>query len=302
MVDRISELPDDILVSIISLLPFREAKAAKLLSARWRRLNPTGKVVSFKFPAATHRREGYEYVQVADEAKFFDYINWVNRGGLDSYKAAASAGGGAVKLLRIDIPSFDDEAETKLVEFATSMEAEIIDIRTIYSPGIPLTYPYVRNITAGVLIDSPLKCLKELSLSGVALHSHDMGALLWKAVGLERLAIESPRLIPAGEFCMHVDGDPACRLKHLQISNVLRNELTICVQGLMRLVSLKFDGLGAFTLDLQNLPELVHLRARTAAPSAVVGISCLDCARLLRRLELSVGLFNCGLKVCVRFL
>ncbi|KAL6186435.1 hypothetical protein ACLB2K_042555 [Fragaria x ananassa] len=58
LVDRISELPADILVSILSLLALKEAAATSILSSRWRYLWASSVNLIFPFR--------------------FGYIDWVN--------------------------------------------------------------------------------------------------------------------------------------------------------------------------------------------------------------------------------
>lgn len=99
-VDRISELPDDILVSILSLLTLREAAAAKTLSSQWRRLHTTPNVVLLKYPFPLLERKIYHVnrYRIGDAAQFPGHISWINE-TLDSY-----TGSDVIKEFRVDIP------------------------------------------------------------------------------------------------------------------------------------------------------------------------------------------------------
>ncbi|KAM2028002.1 hypothetical protein ACFX1T_020213 [Malus domestica] len=75
MADRISELPDEVLVSIVSLLSLREAAAMRILSTRWR--NVWKSTWTLNFDADPKALERERYVTDAETLKE-RYVKWVD--------------------------------------------------------------------------------------------------------------------------------------------------------------------------------------------------------------------------------
>lgn len=77
MVDRISELPDEILVRILSLLTLKEAGATSTLSRRWLYVWTTSRNLNFDADE-TVRRYYFEDNQELKDRESAKYVDWVN--------------------------------------------------------------------------------------------------------------------------------------------------------------------------------------------------------------------------------
>ncbi|XP_004305029.1 PREDICTED: F-box/FBD/LRR-repeat protein At5g53840-like [Fragaria vesca subsp. vesca] len=75
VVDRISALPDDLIVSIVSLLPLKEATATSVLSTRWRHIWTFVTTLDFHHDILFQLRS---YKRVRIESELDRYLNWVN--------------------------------------------------------------------------------------------------------------------------------------------------------------------------------------------------------------------------------
>ena len=73
LVDRISALPDDLIVSIVSLLPLKEAAATSVLSTRWHHIWTFVTTLDFQHDILFQLRS---YKKVSLELD--RYLNWVN--------------------------------------------------------------------------------------------------------------------------------------------------------------------------------------------------------------------------------
>ncbi|PRQ47946.1 putative F-box domain-containing protein [Rosa chinensis] len=76
MVDRISGLPDEILVSILSLLPLKEAQATSILSRRWQYVWAYCTTLNFDDEKNLVRLRLSD--REALELEMCRYVNWVD--------------------------------------------------------------------------------------------------------------------------------------------------------------------------------------------------------------------------------
>ncbi|XP_059638890.1 F-box/LRR-repeat protein At3g26922-like [Cornus florida] len=77
--DRISQLPDDVLVLILSFLTFKEATVTSVLSSRWTYLWTHYARLVFDYQELYDDKEPYIYGRENYETKRVRYVNWVNR-------------------------------------------------------------------------------------------------------------------------------------------------------------------------------------------------------------------------------
>ncbi|PRQ41689.1 putative F-box domain, FBD domain, leucine-rich repeat domain, L domain-containing protein [Rosa chinensis] len=83
MVDRVSALPDDILVSLVSRLPLKEAVATSVLSRRWQNVGLS--TMNLRFDAVdgstdnNFRHYPWKLKEAIEYWKRWKYIDWVNR-------------------------------------------------------------------------------------------------------------------------------------------------------------------------------------------------------------------------------
>lgn len=133
------------------------------------------------------------------------------------------------------------------------------------------------------------------------MYNDGIKVLLQNLVVLERLVLESLRIRPY--YCkewddyfgheFYIDGPPTSKLQTLIISGV-SGDAGARVTNLTNLVSLRWDGMCGFsTVDLHNLPNLVHLRIHSVEDcilgQGITKISCNGCDQL-RRLEFTTRL------------
>lgn len=267
-VDRISNLPDDILAHILSLLSLREATTTKILSTRWLRLDSAAAtIVSLDFPFPTERQRhllcnGYIQSAKVSKASMLEYISWLDQ-TLDYYKGRFDEKK-KIHKFKIDIPSMP-EADSKYLnwlEFALSRETESLDIRMIYWKRFNEDHHHDLSLLPTMeksMASMPnIKCIKELSLSQVRLESYSCGgedevwSFLSKLVCLERLSIESLQCL-----CPELRVHGIAQLKHLNISKCSKDITFISVHDMKNLVSLRCHGLEFYVLHVENVPELV---------------------------------------------
>ncbi|KAI5318512.1 hypothetical protein L3X38_038220 [Prunus dulcis] len=82
LLDRISELPDAILVSILSLLPLKEAHATGVLSRRWRYVWASTMILNFEAEKALCSLLDLE--PEAEELEVPCYVDWVNVNSIEA--------------------------------------------------------------------------------------------------------------------------------------------------------------------------------------------------------------------------
>ncbi|PRQ41691.1 putative F-box domain, leucine-rich repeat domain, L domain-containing protein [Rosa chinensis] len=81
MMDSVSALPDDILVSLVSRLPLKEAVATSVLSRRWQNVGLSTMTLRFDavdFSIDNNLRHYFRQPKEFKEQESWNYINWVN--------------------------------------------------------------------------------------------------------------------------------------------------------------------------------------------------------------------------------
>ncbi|CAL8177071.1 unnamed protein product [Prunus armeniaca] len=82
LVDKISEMPDEILVSILSLLSLKEATATSILSRRWQFVWMSTTFLNFLANNYDTGKNIYRFILLKKEKRYLEsgmYVNWVNR-------------------------------------------------------------------------------------------------------------------------------------------------------------------------------------------------------------------------------
>ncbi|PQP97264.1 F-box/FBD/LRR-repeat protein [Prunus yedoensis var. nudiflora] len=103
LADRISELPDEILVSILSLLSLKEAATTSILSKRWQHLWASTMTLNFDAKLDLGSSNLRHFRGLQSEIRYQEshrYINWVNR-VLDQHKGPQLNDSGLVLILII---------------------------------------------------------------------------------------------------------------------------------------------------------------------------------------------------------
>ncbi|KAL7154524.1 hypothetical protein ABFS83_03G007300 [Erythranthe nasuta] len=243
-VDMISQLPDDILTSIISRLSLTEAAATSILSTRWRRI--WTHTTRLNFPHFEQQRTfSGKYLKYVKEIKFPNYVKFVDH-VLDSYNK-----NGILKEFSIHIPSLVGANIGKWIEFALARKVEIMDITMLFyftsTKMLAYGFPWPSNMSClkGV------KSLKELTLDTVDLRNRDIQLLISNFIFLERLSILQSRELRKVAIVGHL----GLKLKHLEVSNC-RNVESIEICDATSLVSLRCYRLSfTYILRLDNVPR-----------------------------------------------
>ncbi|OMO56668.1 hypothetical protein CCACVL1_26377 [Corchorus capsularis] len=257
--DRISELPHEVLVYILSLMPMKEAARTCILSHRWRKvwtfvpvLNFDGSKTLYDYEKTGHdRNEGKKILDLEKHR----YINWV-KSVLKSYQGPAIeefkvrfdldlqfrceidywirfALDKNVKRLELDLSNYLDGCQLKCYQFPLLSNG--YTMKRLRSPTLGL--PSCSSLTA--------LTLKEVNVSGDALQYFVSSCKF-----LERLSITG-----SGSLISLNLGSPIF-LKYLEIifcHNIRSVELSAC-----NLVSFRYFG-PRISFPFENFPNLVEL-------------------------------------------
>ncbi|KAL6493103.1 hypothetical protein OROGR_032862 [Orobanche gracilis] len=258
-VDRISMLPNDILISIISRLPLREATATSLLSSRWRHLYRYTTRLDLP-PFKPDLGSVEQYLQQVQEEKFPKYVRMINR-FLDLHM-----GCGVVKEFRVNVPFLEGADIERWLEFALAREVEIIDIN-IYGLLICIEEArigYYRFGLANLIRKNGgkllpgLKSLNKISLSYIQVDDEELHFLLSNSPSLESLSISQSKRLKN----VRIVGRSMLKLKHLDIS-FSRHIESIEVCDMTNLISLRCYLLpSTYVLKINNVPKLSNFSTR----------------------------------------
>ncbi|CAH9106061.1 unnamed protein product [Cuscuta europaea] len=241
-VDRISELPDDILISIISRLTLREAIATSILSARWRHLyHHTARL---DFPSFSDTLPFHQVLHQEIDKRFLDYIKMINR-TLDSYK------GNHVKEFKIHMYSFEGANIEKWLDFVLSRGVESI---RLHIDHVIFNSLQITNLF-GMKCGTSLTCgLKEISLSNVQVSDGEVQLLLANFPLLETLSITGSDMFRN----LLIVGHSGMKLKRIDISYAVRMK-SIEIHGMTNLVSLTYITCKPAILRLSDVPKLTDV-------------------------------------------
>ncbi|KAK6116438.1 hypothetical protein DH2020_049900 [Rehmannia glutinosa] len=191
--DRISQLPDDILLFILSLLPFKEAIATSILSRRWRylwtfirRLDFDGTELLLKVEST---KEDHKIV-LDNERR--NYVRWVDH-------VIASHKGSAIEEFRVFFNL--DKAYEKSIDgwlrFALSRKVQKLELNLTEAAFTRsrkdhefYTFPYTLMFAVSdSSIDFNFKYLKKLSLNCVNVNGEALEFFLRQCPLLEHLSV-----------------------------------------------------------------------------------------------------------------
>nr|XP_011466329.1 PREDICTED: putative FBD-associated F-box protein At5g56440 [Fragaria vesca subsp. vesca] len=130
VVDRISALPDDLIVSIVSLLPLKEAAATSVLSTRWRHIWTFVTTLDFHHDILFQLRS---YKRVRIESELDMYLNWVN-------SVMKQHRGPCINLLRVYADINDPKYESSIHtwgRFALEKRVQNFDLLLSKNRGFP---------------------------------------------------------------------------------------------------------------------------------------------------------------------
>ncbi|XP_073151366.1 uncharacterized protein [Henckelia pumila] len=258
-VDKISQLPDDALVAIISRLTWREAIATSILSTRWRHLYTYITRLSYSTLHPSERSKD-KYFQQLQEKEFSKHMN-------ETYDFFASNKDPLfLEEFKLHIPCLKGGNIKRLLPLVLEKEVESIDIRIIYhNKAMPGYYTFPRktliNRKGGDLGLFPgLKSLRKLSLRSLHVDDRDVELFVSNCAVLEHLSIVGSYRLEKVSLVGH------SKLKCLEISSS-RNLVSIEVHDMINLVSLTCYKIQhryshpEYSIFLQNVPKLVEFNA-----------------------------------------
>lgn len=294
VMDRISELPDEILFSILSLLELKEAAATSILSRRWRYLWAFTMTLNFPFYKPGFNR--YVVEQHRDV-----YVNWVNS-VLEQYR------GPHIEQFRVYFDSLDPRFTSsieKWIQLAEKKRARMLKlillVNSHFFGELELSYASPQNLEirpgnlnhlCSVRHDIPSLCpcanttgfksLKAIKFKEVQVTGQILECFLSNCPILERLSLY---------LCLRLDKlrvvGPSIALKHLEVkycSNITGIEIHDA-----NLVSFTYVGYNTINLVLRNVPLLVEVSisysfSKDYISTAFAQLSC--CVSQLEVLEL----------------
>ncbi|PKI79184.1 F-box protein At5g03100-like isoform X2 [Punica granatum] len=258
LVDRLSSLPDDILIdNILPLFPIKEAARTSILSRRWRFLWPRVPFLDLDFDASKmvaacplldrdSRREFFRYGSRAAS----DYVDWVNRVVLFHSRRSNS-----LRLFRIRFlldESFSQDIDSWLM-LSLEKGVEVLELdscrRLLKERYRPCRFPSIQP-----RLFPKLNLLKSLSLAGVSIKNDSLEHLLLGCEFLERLHLCCLKPLTA----VNVTG-PVSRLQYIDLSHCL------CVRSIMLsaptpdLVSFTYSDWANPHVHVELAPRLVDL-------------------------------------------
>ncbi|KAL8048613.1 hypothetical protein ABFX02_07G077700 [Erythranthe guttata] len=247
--DRISELPDDILMAIIHLLPMKEASRTTVLSSRW--------IYLWKNISSLDFDEESALVKIADNRKLSNeeslkFVKWVNC-VLQSHKASP------LKEFRVrfDLGENFKNAITKWLEFAFARNVERLELDfspIIYRVGIvdDTCYVFPNKFLKPHSQSSSVnfKSLKQLSLKSVIVTRKVIEFFLYNCPLLEKLVVRYVSQISNLEVC-----GSSLALKHLELKHCYDlKSVKVSAPNLTSLCIPKVEG-----LFLENVPALAKV-------------------------------------------
>ncbi|CAN4116346.1 unnamed protein product [Withania somnifera] len=253
--DRISQLPDEILVYILSFLTVKEAADTSVLSRRW--LSLCTCISRLDFEATKPLDEVASQSKLLHKGHMKKYMRWVN-GTLQMCKGQ--------KLdqfrIRFDLNKSAQHDIDKWLEFAFSRKVQILeldlnkceeDIRFYYSYSFPariLDLGDSADSSTSILVKKNFKSLKGLILKSVNVTGEVLEFFLHNCPFLETMVVHGSRTL----VNLEVVG-PSLKLRHLEIHYCFEVEsLKICDTNL---ITLKTSS--GRELLLKNVPMLVEV-------------------------------------------
>ncbi|KAL7111187.1 hypothetical protein ACP275_05G072500 [Erythranthe tilingii] len=208
--DRITHLPDDILVDILSLLSLKEAVCTSVLSSRWHNL--WKQIYRLNFDPHSSLQKGTQQGFESCKEKREKYVKWVNC-VLRKHKAAILKD----FIIRLRLSKTFQKDVTRWIKFAIVRHVQRLelDLTTDDSSLINCSLPQellTRNTSSE--IDLKFKSLKVLSLKSVDVTEEDIKFFQSKCPMLEELVVDRSLKLLNVEAC----GGPSLVLKHLELT------------------------------------------------------------------------------------
>ncbi|CAH1430695.1 unnamed protein product [Lactuca virosa] len=249
--DFISRMPDDILISILSSLPLKEATITSNLSTRWRYLWCQTDGLDFDANEKLDKIATDPKSLITERPKYINLVNRVTR----QHKAPT------INLFRIsfDLDKRSKGAIDKWVDFAISKRVQKLELdllengETLRQPPKNYVFP-IKCLNVPKLVygkETELKFLKSLFLKCVNVSEEVFGKILTNCWGLQQLSIHG-----SGDLVNVKISGPSLVLKHFEIVFCFGVK-SIEIKD-VKLESFSYLGPG-ITMKLSNLPLLQEI-------------------------------------------
>nr|KAJ0191954.1 hypothetical protein LSAT_V11C800394210 [Lactuca sativa] len=249
--DFISQMPDDILISILSSLPLKEATSTSNLSTRWRYLWCQTDGLDFDANEKLDKIATDPKSLITERPKYINLVNRVTR----QHKAPT------INLFRIsfDLDKRSKGAIDKWVDFAISKRFQKLELdllengETLRQPPKNYVFP-IKCLNVPKLVygkETELKFLKSLFLKCVNVSEEVFGKILTNCSGLQQLSIHG-----SGDLVNVKISGPYLVLKHLEIVFCFGVK-SIEIKN-VKIESFSYLGPG-ITMKLNNLPMLQEI-------------------------------------------
>lgn len=193
--DRISRLPEDILGTIVCLLPLKQALAMSTLSRQWRYVWTCAKDLNF---------ESMERCSEAPERKYVEYVDSVVNQHVDQKVDRFS--------FCFDVGYESQSSINNWIKFAMRNRVQVLELESLRDSVFP-QYVLDQQLLAHKEVEVGFTSLKELSLVNVMVDGEAIDYLLSKCPLLERLQVIRSLALRD----LRVVGRPSLALKHLKI-------------------------------------------------------------------------------------
>ncbi|KAL7096349.1 hypothetical protein ACP275_10G074300 [Erythranthe tilingii] len=249
--DLISQLPNDILVDILSLLSLKEAARTSVLSSRW--VNLWKHTPTLDFDDQTAFEKIHKQIELL-ESEALKYVNWV-----DSVVKSHRSPTLKEFAIRFSLDTTSKNSISRWLEFAFSRQVQRLELDLGKYSSWPKYYCFPNELK-----ELSFKSLKELSFKSVHLSDGVIESFLNNCPLLERLVVRLTNKISNVQVC-----GPSLRLKHLEI--VYCTGLKSLKVSVPNLTSLRVSRPEGLVLDC--VPMLVD-----------VSINCGDCDESVKSL------------------
>ncbi|KAL8053402.1 hypothetical protein ABFX02_05G068500 [Erythranthe guttata] len=263
--DRISRLPDDILVDILSLLSLKEAVCTSVLSSRWHNL--WKHIYRLNFDPHVSLQKGTQQGFESCKEKRKKYVKWVNS-VIKKHKAAILKD----FIIRLRLSRKFQKDVNRWINFAIVRHVQRLelDLTTGHSSRYNCSLPQ-ELLTKNTSSEIDFKPLKVLCLKSVDVTEEDIKFFQSKCPMLEELVVDRSLKLLNVEVC----GGPSLVLKHLELTRCYNlKSVKVCAPNLTSLTLQKVE-----CLLLENVPRLVEVSVCRAYSkvSTTVALSAFAC-------------------------
>ncbi|PHT45985.1 hypothetical protein CQW23_15143 [Capsicum baccatum] len=244
--DRLSQLPEEVLISILSKLTMEEVVATSFLSSRWRYLWKHIPCLNFNRPELPNM--GLNLMKIYTR-EIMRHISWVSH-IMDYHKCLV------LEEFSISFPFLESVSDAagrevfKWLNFASSRKIQSLKLDFSVNGRWPENIELSEYSFPTELLSSSLKSLKKLTLNEVLMDSQSVESLLLSCPLLELLSITRSYLL----VHLKVVG-PSLKLKHLVIRRCPMKYLEI---RNVNLVSFTFRG-STTNLVLENVSSVLNI-------------------------------------------